>query len=411
MTMGESHPWWSHFLTHIPSAGASVNSTASFVVTTICLLYGSKYYILGIMCISLGPAEFKGTVIANFPGDPNNEQMRVLSYMNTVLSADTSSLHGVANTGPNAMIFPVYGEVTDVLNCDNPGASREWLSNRNGIYVESWEDESATRSGSTDTRARVAGNYLVRVANDIEDIPRALSQLKRETPFPDHVPPVSDYVLEAADRFYRSQDLGIPQFVIAAFALPPHHVDHKNPVTVAYAQSESVADRAVFPALDYHGHGDFQEYVKRDHRLLLSTNALNELFRSLMVDKSDTVTPPEFANAPKQFPVAVYDQRNPRNEPNAKAPNNDYIFDVGAIHAKLQDAQLEIQALADVDTSTFLVNYRRQEKVARIVLGRLGRYGVMDHSNQPETTAQNFAESGYGEAFIAGNLTQDEIDR
>lgn len=289
------------------------------------------------MCISLGPAEFKGTVIANFPQSTDNEQKRVLSYMNSVLSAGTSPTKEAVDSAPNAMVFPVYGEVTGVLDCDEPVASREWLSKQQGVYYESWEDWSATRSGSGTPGIEVAGNYLVSVAADIEDIPRALHRLKREaaTAFPSHVPEVLDYTLESMNRFYRAQGLGIPQFVLAAFYLPPRYIDRKNPVTITYTQSDSVADKLVFPALDYHGEGEFQEYVKRDHTLLLSTNILNEMLGSVMHASTDSV-PPEFNQAPRQFPISVRDSRNPRNELEGRAPNNDYMFDMAAIHAKLQ---------------------------------------------------------------------------
>lgn len=363
------------------------------------------------MCISLGPAEFKGTVIADFPQNTDNEQERVLSYMNSVLSAGTLSSHETAHGAPNAMVFPVYGEVTGVLDCNDPVASREWLGRQTGVYYESWEDWSATRGGSGLQNIEVAGNYLVSIAADIEDIPRAIHRLKRETAaaFPSHVPDISDYALDSMDRFYQAQGLGIPQFVLAAFVLPPRYIDRKNPVTITYTQSDSVADKIVFPALDYHGEGEFQEYVKRSHTLLLSTNTLNEILGSVMHATTDAV-PLEFQNAPRQFPISVLDLRNPRNELEARAPNNDYVFDMATIHAKLQGAQAELEALPRLDTSEFQAHYERRKQIIKIMIRHLGRYGVMGHSNQPATTVEGFAESSYGEAFFIGDLLQEEIE-
>lgn len=364
---------------------------------------------MDFVCISLGSAEFKGTVIANFPQSTNNEQERALSYMNSVLSAGTPSADGMADSSPNAMVFPVYGEVTGVLDCDDPVASRQWLAKQEGVYYESWEDWSATRASSGPQGVEISGNYLVSIAADIEDIPRTLHRLKQGAVFPNHVPEVSDHTLEWMNRFYQAQGLGIPQFVIAAFALPPHHIDRKNPVTITYNQFDSVADKTIFPALDYHGEGEFQTYVKRDHTLLLSTNALSEVLGSVMHASTDSV-PSEFRNAPRQFPISVLDLRNPKNELGARAPNNDYIFDIAEVHTKLQGAQAEIEALPHVDVPESRAYYERRKQIINIMIRHLGRYGVMGHSNQPATTAQGLAESCYGDTFVIGDLLQEDIE-
>lgn len=355
------------------------------------------------MCISTNPAEFKGTVLANYPALEDSDRTRVLSYMNTVQSPGTSREYGVADTGPNAMLFPVYGEVRDIADCRDPEASRTWLSGQAGVYQEFWVDESTLRGGSAgERRIYVAGNYLVSVADNIRKVPGTLEWLKREVPYPEHVPAVSDYLLESVERFYQVQGLGMPQFVVAAFALPPHCVDQKNPITLTYEQSDNVANSLVFPALDYHGMGRFEDYVKRDHSLLLSTNQLNEMFRSVMTLAS-VDRPTEFNLAPPQFPMSVCDTRSVSGELDSKAPNNDYIFDMATIHAKLEGAQAEIEALGPMDPTDGRAYYARREQIARIVAQRLGRYGVMEYSNQPVTTAEKFAKSGFGDShFIEG---------
>jgi hypothetical protein len=361
------------------------------------------------MCISLNSAEFKSTVIADFPASPLNDQDRMLSYMNTVSTGTTPPTPGTA--AANAMVFPVYGEVTDILDCPDPKTSREWLTYQQGVYKEFWEDMTYPRANTYMGRAaksiHVAGNYMVGIATDVEDIPSTLSRLKTMTSLPEHVPEASDHILDSMDRFYRAQGLGIPQFVIAAFALESHHVDEKNPVTVGYTQSSTVAGKAVFPALDYHGHGDFESHVSRDHKLLLSTNQLNDIFRSTMLATS-YITPAEFSAAPAQFPLSIRDMRPGRGtEPAALAPNNDYILDLDTIHAKLQKAQPALDSLESPKTSGLTAFEQRK---ARIVARALGNHGLLDHSNQPATTAQEFAQTSFGEALFLGDLNARELE-
>lgn len=337
------------------------------------------------MCISANPAELNQTVIANFPQQGKDEQHRVLSYMNTV-----KSIPGGRTTDPNAMIFPVYGEVTDLLDCPDPRASRAWLEAQTGVYQEAWYDQTVVRASTSEpARTHVLGNYLVGVAGGVEDIPGVLEDMRRG-PKPEHVPTVPDTTLESMDRFYRAQGLGIPQFVIAAFLLPPKHHDDKNPITLTYNQWDAMADKMVFPALDYHGYGAFDKHVKRDHKLLFSSKVLQEALQPVMIP-SHLATPAEFAGAPGEFPMYVGDSRDRRTHDAAqRAPNNDYIFDMQPIHAKLQGVDTELRAIAadhpEVTTSRFM-----RDGLANPVLAqRMGKCGIMQHSNQPSTTAEAF---------------------
>lgn len=72
--------------------------------------------------------------------------------------------------------------------------------------------------------------------------------------------------------------------------------------------------------------------------------------------------------------------------------------------------QAELEALPPIDASDFRASYRHRKQVTKTMLGYLGRYGVMGHSNQPATTVQGFAESGYGDVFVIGDLLQEDIE-
>ena len=157
------------------------------------------------------PAEFKGTVIANYAEVNGNPDARILSYMNTAQAEETSGQYGMLNAGPNAMVFPIYGEVTKIAECSDPEASRDWLSTQYGVYREEWKSSAirfrSKSAGGYDFAPVMAGNYLVKIANGVEGIPGALSELRRSSPLPEHVPGANDAVLDMMDRFYRQQTL------------------------------------------------------------------------------------------------------------------------------------------------------------------------------------------------------------
>jgi len=347
------------------------------------------------MCISVNPAEFNSTVIANYPAIEGSETERILSYMNSAESYGTSRALGIASTGPNAMIFPIYGEVTSVSDCPNPEASRQWLSQQGGVYREIWDDGLPKMRGGGSFGMRgiqTAGNYLVGIASDVENIPETLQALRQATSRPENVPEAPDSVLEMMDSFYRAQGLGVPQFVIAAFALAPGQVEQKNPITLQYTQSEAVADKLIFPALDYHGQGEFEAYVTRDHRLLFATEGLNEAFGPAIRISDSTSRPAEFSDAPTQFPVELKDLRKGGEKRPAAAPNNDYIFDGSELHQSLARVAGKIKDAA-IDPSTEDRQKRTNDlrQVGAIITEELGSEGLMQFSNQAATTAQEYA--------------------
>jgi hypothetical protein len=309
--------------------------------------------------------------------------------MNSAESRGTSRQLGIGDTGPNAMIFPVYGEVTQISECPDPKGSRDWLMRQGGVYREIWDDGLPKMLGGFKGRGgaiQTAGNYLVGVASDVENIPETLQQLRAISPLPENVPKAPDHILEMINRFYKTQGLGIPQFVIAAFALAPGQIEKKNPITLHYTQEAELDDKIIFPALDYHGQGDFEPYVTRDHRLLFATQALNETFRPAMRDSAIDHRPQEFELAPVQFPIEIRDVRKGSDRITANAaPNNDYMFDTCIISESLQVASSRFNTSADALS---------RREISAIITETLGEHGVIQYSNQPATTVEEYAAQG-----------------
>ncbi len=291
------------------------------------------------------------------------------------------------------MIFPIYGEVSNVADCSDPEASRQWLSGQRGVYRELREDGLPKTRGGGGFKSfigiQTAGSYLVGIANDAENIPTTLAELRKVTPRPEHVPDAPDKVLEIIDNFYRLQKLGMPQFVIAAFALDPGQTEKKNPITLQYTQAQSLGNALIFPALDYHGQGGgFDRYVDRDHRLLFSTKELNEAFDCAMRGSHTANRPAEFVSAPTQFPIELKDTRKGSADIAISPPNNDYIFDADQLHDRLAgvNARLKEGIVDDSSTIEHDTPYGRSESIGIIMTEELGRNGLMQFSNQAGTT-------------------------
>jgi hypothetical protein len=349
------------------------------------------------MCISVNPANFSETFIANFPDTGMDENRRVLSYLNTAQRPNTSALVGVADTGPNAMLFAVPGEVTHVADMPDPEASRFWLTHQSGIYQEEWNDGDMIwlgGRGSKTLKISTAGNYLVGIATSVDDIQATLHQLRRVSPHPEHVPDAPDDLLDHVDCHYREQGWA-PQFVIAAFALDAGQVEEKNPITVHYTQSEDLAGQLFFPALDYHGMGAFSDMAARDHHLLMATHALNEAFAPAMQRFGVVERPPEFAPAPVQFPFEIIDTRkdDARYMPDAVAPNKDYLIELPPDDQMAKMGQAVRQAPA-IDPSDFRSQRAYSHHLDQAAVDRLGTYGLLGRSNQAATTPKAYVAYG-----------------
>jgi hypothetical protein len=370
------------------------------------------------MCISANPAEFSGTIIAHFPAE--EAEYELLSYTNTTKSAGNAQ-NRTADSGANALIFPVHGSDIELLDCPNPEASRKFLQLQaySGLHREQWNlPDNFDIEGSMRYRTmkgaslgvQIIGNYLVGVANNVETIPGVLEVLRRTSSRPDHVPEVSDTLLEIMDRYYRAQTTGMPAFVIGAFLLDGSKVEDKHPITTKYAPFDS--DKLVLPALDYHGTDPALEpFVTRDHTLLIATRGLNSLMQPLTPKKEGNKTPLEFANAPHIFPVNVRDKRVMRPEAIAgflevqehekfgplcdpkftrqqleatMAPNTDYVIDTAKLEADMSEKIDGITARFD-EIMDSLAPHQRQYSVtqsAAKALETLGRDWVLQNSNQ-----------------------------
>lgn len=378
------------------------------------------------MCISINPAEFSGTSIAYFP---EQDGRAILSYTNTAKNVGHESA-GVADSGPNALIFPVFGTDVEVLDCPDPQASRAFLATAQGLYHDNWEspknfdlfrDPLRVGSGGYSGGIKQSGNYLVGVADGVEEIAMVLESLRRHCPRPEHVPHMSDQLANMMDRYYRAQGMGIPQFVVGAFLLDSSQPGLKNPISVCH--TPMFAGKVVLPALDYHGKGDaFEPYARRDHTLAMASPELQEVLAPIMPEPYGD-RPLEFAAAPPVFPVLVRDTRkltpqavdntlDHQNNPefahlfdpklsreqleSGMAPNNDYMFDTAAMAASLAPhipaiAQAQDQYVAARNPKDPITRALYQKLGAcEAIKATVGQNWAMCHSNQASLTVEAY---------------------
>lgn len=378
------------------------------------------------MCISINPAEFSGTTIAYFP---ERDGRAVLSYTNTAKSAGHESA-GTADGGPNALIFPVFGTDVEVLDCPDPQASRAFLAAARGLYNERWESPSnfdlfnldqINRLGGYSEGIKQSGNYLVGVADGVEEIAVVLESLRRHSPRPEYVPQMSDQLAEMMDRYYRALGMGMPQFVVGAFLLDPSQPGLKNPISVGH--TPLFPGKVILPALDYHGKGDaFEPYARRDHTLALSSPELQEVLAPVMRIPQGG-RPLEFAAAPPVFPVLVRDTRKltreaventlaHQNNPefahlfdpklsrqqleSGMAPNNDYVFDTAAMALELAPHMPAIKQECDDYARSRSPQDRIVNKklaASQAIKTVVGQNWAMRHSNQIPVTVEAYQDT------------------
>ena len=363
------------------------------------------------MCITVEHAELSATSIVHFPA-PGDPSRAVMGYGNNVFTPEPAA---------NALIFPVHGENVQVLPCPSPSLSRRYLGEQESVYSERWiSPTNRNRLRSEDSRTlHRAGNYLVSVATGVEDIPAALFDLRNAVPDPGHVPEIDEELLEVMNRYYLTQETGMPAFVIGAFRQDVS-AEHKNPIAVNYAPYYAQDKRIILPALDYHGQ-EFQEgspalepYVIRDHRLLISTLALQQRFAPFLVGEEELWRPEEFSGAPKRFPFGIHDTRtmtpdgaerlaaNPALKPPmtverlhaGMAPNNDYVIDTNALEEAVETNWLAIVTAHDEEAASIGPEepYDGRYALAHALRTVLGDLVVMQHSNQPAANVDAYRD-------------------
>ncbi len=136
-------------------------------------------------------------------------------------------------------------------------------------------------------------------------------------------------------------------------------------------------------------------FVKRDHRLLLATHELNDIFGPLM-RPTDGVRPNEFAATPIQFPLEIKDTRGGGSRAEARlAPNGDYFIDTLQLHRDLRTVQGDFARIANGPGSEF----NKQRAVGKVI-GHAFSAGIFTYApNQAAISAEAYVNAHRQEDF------------
>ena len=364
------------------------------------------------MCITTRPTELRSTYIADFPAEQsventatseNQPSSRIITYANTVVNPRSG-----APAAPNAMLFAVYGDVQQIIQCEDPEASEQWLKSQEAAYTERWNPapepfmHDITRSmgtlkGGGRYQITQSGNYIVGIAKGVDDIPAVLEALHEISPDLQEVPTVTEDTLTHMRDYYKAQGYGEPDIVVAGFAPPSGSKKVMHPITVEYTPFASTAGNVILPALDYHGDGPWPEYVDREHHLLVATHGLMKVFSGLQRSQQEQSLPVEFAAAPLQFPISIVDRRKGDDGSAAKAPNSDYVIHTGAIEEALQRAAWLLQPMAaDIagQEGSKYSAYEQPRELGGIVRAYLGNNGLFGYTNQSSGSVDAYRQLG-----------------